>query len=354
MEDGTSADGASPAMPPEPNNAGLDARQMWQHLQKHTGEWHGIRSVCAASGRVLVEVGTFVEVVPESTSAGGSSRSQLVWTTWVQEDTTSSPAVATVRLPTNRKSSGAAAARVDRVGANKSETWSSADVEDLGVVFEDGSFSLGPAEAGSTAGEQFLLQHGILQGEMGMRVRVIHAFDYERRLVGITICRERTRMNVAPAGSISPAAWRSPIALIKFTFGRWEGSGVMADERSGRLLRIQSVWELRLERFGEVELTSSLQVGAQNGDREESRAASTTVRGREDENVLMFPSTASHMVALSGGILVSQPLQMFRGTRAAIELFFLVRPGYRRRLIRFYNAELDWTSTAYLTERMVG
>lgn len=290
----------------------------WKGYLNNSGLWLGRRALCNARGKVLVDLPSRVEALHFRDPSGDEF---LKWTTAIRTE-----------------------AGLDYA----EEEWSRSELADLGALVADGSFSKGPDVF---VGEPATVDSCICEGEL--RVRSTHAFDWEGRLTGIVASREHLQQRTEEEGKrpapsfIEPAAWRSPTVFFDYLLGTWQGRGVLLDTRNGTTERVTSRLKLAQNANGEILQRSRVSVVDGGPERIVEAAA------RLDRNLLIFPDINVQVTLLPGGIYVSSPIRIRRGSSFVVELAFLMRPDCRKRVIRCYSKECEWVNTIFVSERRV-
>ncbi len=316
----------------------------WRAYLQNCGVWAGRRALCNARGKVLVDVPVRVYVERFKTPDGEEF---VLWKTAVETE------------------SG-----VDEV----EEEWSRDELGEFGALTGDGSFSTGDV---SYVGERFSVDQCVFDEDS--RVRSTFAYDWEGRLTGVVASRERKIANTTlpeaqqqisagasvPEAStasslpsvqnaevrmtsfVEPAAWRSPTVLLDYSVGVWNGRGVVLDARTYVTRKIATRLEFNLETDGVLTQRAQISVGNRPGLIVESSA-------KLDENTALFVEANMQLMLLPGGVSVSCPIRIWPGISFTLELSFLVRPDFRKRILRCYDENCDWIQTVFISERRVG
>jgi hypothetical protein len=216
---------------PDRSHHKIVSQSAWEGYLRNLGVYAGNRAICDGRGTVLADVPT--RVCTTRYRAGETVADEfLLWDTAVRT--------------------------VDGI-ENAEEEWSRDELADLGALAADGSYSVGP---NVYVGERFTIEQCLCAGPL--RVRSIHAFDWEGRQCGLVGSRERRQDGEGSAGSpahgslvasdlsfatpssqIEPAAWRSPNVLLDYMMGTWLGKGILLDRASGSTRRVSSKVSLK-------------------------------------------------------------------------------------------------------------
>jgi hypothetical protein len=218
----------------------------WDGYLRNLGLFTGNRAICNGRGTVLADVPTRVHT-QRFRSGENVGDEFLLWDTAI------------------RTADGIEHAE---------EEWSRDELAHLGAFAADGSYSIGPSVY---VGEQFTVEQCLRDGPL--RVRSVHAFDWEGKQCGIVASRERLEDGELPAKSsesssvvvgdvsfasssplIEPAAWRSPNVLLDYMMGTWLGKGILLDRISGLTRRVSSKVILNRTDGGLISQTSALAV----------------------------------------------------------------------------------------------
>uniref|UniRef100_A0A7S2ZBA5 DUF3598 domain-containing protein n=1 Tax=Rhodosorus marinus TaxID=101924 RepID=A0A7S2ZBA5_9RHOD len=282
-------------------------RMSWSGFVNNVGEWEGRRVLYNGNGVELLDVSTSARVERVDDPEG-------------------------VRWRTEAYREGG---EVDIEDVE----WTRRDVDLYGAAVESGSYSLGPS---AIFGENFKIDQGAVASDV--RVCASYAYDWEGKLSGLIVARER-RTNVVQR-AIEPSAWNSSAALFDYYLGTWEGSGIITHRQSGRSIDVSSRIRLNFNLNGNLHQVSSLSViGGQHRE-----VQSTAAR---DGSILLFANAGVQMFLLPGGVSIASPIIITRGEPFVVELAFLVRPDERIRIARCYNADGAWMNTVFLQERRV-
>lgn len=84
------------------------------------------------------------------------------------------------------------------------------------------------------------------------------------------------------------------------------------------------------------------------------KGARVEAKARQDGNVLIFAEHRTQVVLLPGGISVACPFRLEQGRPFVIETVFLIRPDYRKRVVRSYNGDCEWLNSVFLAEKRTG
>jgi hypothetical protein len=217
----------------------------WNGYLQNVGLFTGNRAICNGRGTVLADVPT--QVYTQRFRSGKNIGDEfLLWDTAV------------------RTADGVEHAE---------EEWSRDELADLGAFGADGSYSIGPTVY---VGEQFTVEQCLRDGPL--RVRSVHAFDWEGKQCGLVASRERLQNVEMPAKSsgfssivpgdvsfsssplIEPAAWRSPNVLLDYMMGTWLGKGVLLDRISGSTRRVSSKVTLKRTDGALISQTAALAI----------------------------------------------------------------------------------------------
>jgi hypothetical protein len=301
--------------PPRRARPGV-AESAWAGYVRNVGVYAGNRAICNRRGTVLADFRTRVDA--QRFRSGPAEEDEfLLWRTTV--------------------------ATADGADAAEDE-WSRDELAELGALAADGSFSTGPA---AFERERFTVEQCLCDGDL--RVRTIHAYDWEGGLCGVVASRERREPSGgASAGGVEPAAWRSPSVLLDYMLGEWRGCGVLVDRAGGGMRTVTSV--LTLRQSDSLMVTQESGLAVDGGP----RGALVRARAQQDGNVLFFAESGVQLVLLPGGVSAASPVRVEEGRRFVVETGFLVRPDCRKRVVRCYNADAEWVNTVFLTERRVG
>lgn len=304
----------------------------WRGYLLNSGVWTGRRALCNSRGKVLVDVPVRVCTERFRTPAGEDC---VTWRTEVQT-----------------------AAGVDEA----EEEWSKEELAEFGALASDGCFSTGDD---LFVGERFTVDQCLVHDLS--RVRATYAYDWEGRLTGVVASRERKLSEHASSSSaitksgingdgafgfetapyIEPAAWRSPSVLLDYTVGIWEGRGVLLDSRTYVTSTIGSRLELRLEPGNVLRQRSQLITTS-------GPSLILEASARLDANTALFPEANLQLMLLPGGVSISCPIRVRPGVAFALELTFLARPDFRKRILRCYDEQAQWIQTVFLSERRMG
>lgn len=317
----------------------------WSAYLQNCGVWAGRRALCNARGKVLVDIPTRVCGERFKTPDGEDC---VLWK--IQVETASGKDEA-------------------------EEEWSRDELSEFGALSEDGSFSTG---AVAFVGERFSVDQCVFATDS--RVRSTLAYDWEGRLTGVVASRERKIPDEAVAkeqqllaegsasatGSsagggivpadeteqtaqykIEPAAWRSPTVLLDYSLGIWHGRGVVVDVRTYMTRTVSTVLQMKMEADDVLTQRSQLSIGKKPGLVVESSA-------KLDANTALFAEANLQLMLLPGGVTVSCPIQIWAGIAFTLEVAFLVRPDSRKRILRCYDENCNWTQTVFVSELRVG
>lgn len=307
-------------LPPSEQAARQLADGSWEGYLKNLGVWIGKRALSNSRGKVLIDLPNRVTAKLYKTSAGEEF---VLWRTAVRTE-----------------------AGIDEA----EEEWSRNELADFGAPAADGSFSVG---AEVFFGEPITVDQCLFDDRF--RVRTTHAFDWEGCLSGVVASRERFIPNDGKTTEknlgltfVEPAAWRNPRVLFDYLLGLWEGTGITINSRTGETHRLTSRLRFGQGPDGRVNESSILRIG--NGG--PTRVFEGT--GRLENNLLIYTEANIHIILLPGGVYVSSPIRIRRGRPFTLESAFLMRPDWRKRVLRLYNRDCEWVNTVFLNERRVG
>ncbi|NJL85187.1 MAG: DUF3598 family protein [Leptolyngbyaceae cyanobacterium SM1_1_3] len=198
------------------------------------------------------------------------------------------------------------------------------------LFFENGAFSQGSIQWGPFS--EFGAELGLIWGDR--RLRLVQIFGKDNQLAQLTLIRE------ARANSNAPE--RPPLTVADL-LGTWQGEAITLYPD----LRPDDTYETRLiiEQSDRNQLTQTLQMGK----RPQIVQSTGCVQGSQ---IQFEPST--QVLCLPDGATATGPTSISTNTPLFLEVGWLLEPGLRQRMIRYYDERGAWSSLTLVTERRDG
>ncbi|MFE4104932.1 DUF3598 family protein [Almyronema epifaneia] len=265
----------------------------WERLFRNEGVWQGSFTQFSPTGEVLEEVASVVSL--EGLNQGDVMR-QVVR-----------------KLP-----------------AQKAPEEQIYEYRSLGkgvLFFENGAFSQGSIQWGPLS--EFGAELGLIWGDR--RLRLVQIFGKDNQLSKLVLIRE-TRL-----GSERPAT--SPLRVADL-LGTWHGEAITLYPD----LRPDDTYQtcLTVKQTDCDRLQQTLQIG--------KRPQQVQSIGFIQGSLIQFEQ-GTQVLCLPDGASAAGPLSVQPQTALFLEVGWLIEPGLRQRLIRYYDKGGAWTSLTLVTER---
>ncbi|NEQ33875.1 MAG: DUF3598 family protein [Leptolyngbya sp. SIO4C5] len=195
------------------------------------------------------------------------------------------------------------------------------------LFFENGAFSQGSIQWGPFS--EFGAELGLIWGDR--RLRLVQIFGQDNQLRQLTLIRE------ARAGSDAP---ERPPLTVDDLLGTWRGEAVTLypDLRPDDTYQTQ----LKIERTSGDRLRQSLQIG--------KRPQLIESTGQIQGSLIQFEQ-GGRVLCLPDGASATGPSTIQPRTPLFLEVGWLIEPGLRQRMIRYYDEKGGWVSLTLVTER---
>ena len=202
------------------------------------------------------------------------------------------------------------------------------------LFFEDGSFSIGATLCNKFSRPWAEL--GLKEGNR--RLRLVQIFNSQNRLDYFTLIREKF--------ANSQVTERPPLTLEQI-LGAWQGQATTLYPDLRNPDTFSTYLELNLK--GQNKLQQKLTFGESNSEKVITSVATvensklTFTEGQIAKNIWFLPD----------GVSANYPLEVKSGYPFFLEVGWLVKPDYRRRMIRNYNSQGEWVSLTLVNEYKV-
>ena len=267
----------------------------WERLLKNTGTWEGAFTQVSATGEIVSDVRTEVELTP--TDEGKAMHQEVR------------------RYPEGESPQ---IQKLDYRSLNRAT-----------LFFENGAFSQGSMQWGPFS--SFGAELGLISGNR--RLRLVQLFE-KNELRPMTLIREQL------TGTDSP---ERPPLKVEDLLGTWQGESVTqyADLRP----ESSSQTQLKIEPLGKSQLRQTLDLGA--------GIPPISSVGRIEGARIFFEQGAQavQVLCLPAGASATCPMQITPRQPIFLEVGWLIDAQTRQRLIRSYDAAGAWVSLTLVTER---
>lgn len=277
----------------------------WENFLQNLGEWEGVFTKLSRQGEVLEE--TPSQLLLESLNEGKAARLRL--RRFLRDPNGGEPEVN--ELVRHYQGFG----------------------RDI-LFFENGAFSQGSIQLAPFS--EFGAEFGFIADQR--RLRFVQLYDRAGDLSSLTLIQERRTGEPATTGSR---------LKIEDLLGVWQGEAVTLYPD----WQPESVFPTRLELSWGEEGRLSQKLEFVQGDATVSFASSAKVEGSK----LYFEERSGpvQVLLLNGGGSLTCPLRVELRKSFFLEAGWLVRPGFRQRMIRSYNETGEWKSLTLVTEEKV-
>lgn len=206
------------------------------------------------------------------------------------------------------------------------------------LFFDNGAFSQGSIQFSpfSTFGAEL----GLIDRDR--RLRLVQLFDKAAKLEMITLIREHL------AGTVTTE--RPPLTVTDL-IGEWQGEGVTIypDRRSPEVY----LTTLQVQQDSDDQLTQRLTINSDGRRNIDPASFSMSSTAKIQGSNLYFNSGSQHyqLLLLPDGASSTSPQQINPRQAFFLEVGWLLQPHLRQRLIRWYDAQGEWSNLTLVTEK---